>query len=302
MKRQLLHDLHLAVGGQAAREVIRRHVDGMTDVPPDRSRAPADRRDEIDDAIVMLRYDIAGPALTRGVADCAYELLRARAQVVLGDIDDLAAETGLTRSECVAWADSQESRPAVWLLRSAGLDGITDIVSVARWAIRMSASVKRREAIHQRRTIGGIEGSVIGRLDELRPCDLSGSVIDTLEAAHRRVLAETWGDDDELAEEAPWERHLPQNVARLRTFSELHAEGAAMRNCVGTDLSYARGVQAREWDIFSIRDGMDSATLLVRDRRVDQCYGPRNSQPSEDVLALARRVAAIRDGGGRGAE
>lgn len=296
-RRELLLALHLAADSNAARATIRAWVDNLTgEWGALRDRLAATSPDRIDDAIVWQVCRIAGPTLWRSTdvdnAD-ADRLMDARAAIVLGDLHRVAHETGLTLAETTAWADSTEPSPAAWLLRQAGLDGRTEYVQVARWAVRMAGSARRRAALTRSRTIGDIDGTALERLDELRPCDLCESVVGTLEAASRRQVRELWDGPDELDTPRPVDKRLPPGCRRLTRFLELHQEGAEMRHCIGTDTSYAEGVQARRHDVVAIDLDGDRATALVARGRVLACHARSNAAPSARAAAAAEQCAGV---------
>lgn len=298
----LLMQLHLTASVHDARSAVRQWVDsldGEWGAVRDRETAPLDRRDAIDDAIVWRVLKIAGPTLLRptdtGHVD-EYALVDARASIVLGELGALACAVGLTQRDAQAWAESSTPSPAAWLLHREGLSGTTDSVCVARWALAMSESPARRSALTAHRTIGGVEGSALDRLDELRMSDLCSSVVGTLEAASRRQVRELWDGPDELAKPAEWEERLPGGCSRLRSFNGLHAEGAELRHCVGTDRSYAEGIVNGQHEMISISAGSDRGTAQVARGRVVQCRGPLNAEPSGTVSKLAAVCAEIAGG------
>lgn len=296
----LLARLHLSASEAECRTHVRAFVDAL-EAP--RWSALRDRRrsgnpDTIDDAILWRVARIAGPTLHTDndeQADGFDEIVEARAAVALGDIRASAAAAGLSPGEFFAWSRSTRAvTPAMWLLGEHGLAGTTEYVTVARWAVKANADPRRREALHADRDVGGVGGSVLQRLDELRTCDLSRSVLTTLENACRRIVSESWDGPDELAKPAKWEAELPDGCTRIRTFTDLHAEGTALRHCVGTDLSYAEGIVSRRHEIISIRmnDGT-RATAQVAGGKVVQCSGHGNSRPSEPIMRLAAKSAEV---------
>jgi hypothetical protein len=136
-----------------------------------------------------------------------------------------------------------------------------------------------------------ISGSVLDRLDEIRPCDLCSSPVDTLENAANRAFEEMWSGPDELLPEQPWEEELPEGVEHIRSFRRLFIEGQEMRHCVA---SYADQIVQKRCNIFSIqtKDGGRS-TVSVVNGRVSQHKAQCNKQPPESCCKVAEKVAAL---------
>jgi hypothetical protein len=298
LRRDLLMALHMAVGGVDARAVVRAWVDGLTGewgALRDRTRASTDRRDAIDDAIAWTACYIAGPTLVRATdsgEETDRELITARALIVLGRIQDAADNAGLTIAETVAWSESAEASPPKWLLARHGLAGcVTESVAVARWAIDQQA--RDPDALRKPRSFGGVDGSALARLAELKPCDLQPSVVDTLEVSTRRMIRDRWDGPDELAKPAPWESRLPDGCERVRHFARLFGEGSALRHCVGLDPQYARGIMQREHEIISLLVDGERYTAQVRRGGVVECRGRANAIAPARVMDLAAKCAKV---------
>lgn len=303
MKDDILLRLHLLGGGDAGRAVIREAIDSL-EVPHwraliDRAQARNDEsRERIEDAISWTLWDIAGPTLSGDLDWCdpdIAELIDARAAIALGNLREHARARGVPASMLTAWSETTMPSLARWILNDAGLSVTTEHVPVALWIARAARDPARAEALTTVRHVGGVGGSLLDRIDEIQPCDLiCDSVVGVLEATSRRLVREVWDGPEELAERAAWEDRLPEGVTRLRFFTELHAEGAELRHCVGLDASYAEGVAEGSHEIFSLRLGDARATAQIsRDGKLVQCRGPSNSEPSPNLRALAQRIVAV---------
>lgn len=260
----------------------------------DYERASPDRRDAIDDALVLLTHSVAGPYVQDGPSP------EIKARLILGaTLRELAPM--LNASEAARWIEQSDyESPLDWLWslvkeRHTALKEASQpsTVAVVRWIDGVMNDPERRAAAMRTRQgrIGeeNVEGTVLDRLDEILPEDLHSSPMRTIEAAGERLAAQQWTGPDELTEEKPWHAMLPPEVTVLRRFSDLLTEGRECRHCVA---AYAHRVRSGECVIVRVlaNDGTRSTAEIIRGK-VHQHRGPRNGQPSPACEAI---VAAIK--------
>jgi hypothetical protein len=249
--------------------------------------APLERRELIDDAIMWVKYGIAGPNLHQ------YATCDAGARFILGESPASIAR-GLTAREAHYWIHSNYADPLDWIVKTR-LDhpgnSQPKSISVARWTIGVMADPPRRDAaLRNRQGWGGaaIEGRVVDRLDEILPCDLHRSPWRTIEAAVERQVREEWDEDNELSPEKPWHKRLPTGVVVLRHYDKLRAEGVKMRHCVS---SYAKDIASEALTIVSIRVGDKRSTAEIgKDGRIGQHVGYANTAPPLECVSVANEI------------
>lgn len=264
------------------RDIIRDEASRLrpASIEADWVRAPLDRRDAIDDAIVYRVHRIAGSYLS------GYPTPDVGAAIILGATPQDVAP-GLTRAEASAYVrQTEHEQPLdylaalVRLRHDIPMDARTDHIAVWRWVDRMMASSRRADALRRDRRLV--------RIDELTPTDLSDSVRDTYRTAEIRQALAEWDGPDELIPHEPWHDTLPKGVRVLRTAVELYHEGRHQDHCVG---AYAERVYAGDCLIVSVEssDGHRS-TAEVRGGQVVQHLGPRNEAPHPSCVALLAEV------------
>lgn len=278
------HNVH---NNETPRDVVTRWARPLREGHPIQEqweRADEAGRHRIDDALIWMRYGVAGPSLSR------YPSPDVAATLILTSAEPVELAPNLSRKEARLWSAQNVRRmPGEWLwshiCHRHGLPDTTrrpEWMSVIRWADQCLCSARRRDALLRRLT----------RLDEVEPCDLRDSVADTFAAADERRRLAHWSGEDRLIEPPPWAQKLPQGVRLLTTASGLLEEGRALRHCVG---DYAERVHlGRAW-ILSITAPCSRSTVEISpsDMRVRQHYSVENSSPSAEcqrLLSAALRV------------
>lgn len=246
------------------------------------------------------KHRIVGPDLQWGPTPevCAQIQLGAK-PVELAD--------GLTRKEAALWAyQTKHKTPQSWLwenvceqfpqLRKSN----TQHIEVMRWACRMLSSKNKREAMERKRAVFGEDGngerdegqprdlaSVLQRLDEIQPKDLTNSPGETLQRAVNRQMRNQWDGPDELREFEDWMDTLPPGCKVLRMWPDLFRESLEMRHCVS---SYADKIARRGCVIISItaKDGRSTAEYV--DGKLVQHQSFAREWPSEECVQLAKEI------------
>jgi len=241
--------------------------------------APPDRRADVAAAVEYLTHRVVGPSLE------GYASPEVAALIVLG-IPPHEQAPELTRAEAHTWAhQTQHADPVQWLLRTVTDRGTTDSIEVVRWLQGVLADPARRTAASRVDPVWGDEtgGTLVDRLDELRPCDLVDGVRETLTRAVARQTRELWDGPDELRPREPWMDQIPDCTV-LTTFSALFDEGRRMRHCIA---NYAADVASGRSVILSI---LGRSTAEYRRGQLYQHVGPCNGTPPRECVEIASRI------------
>lgn len=261
------------------REIIREEAAKLRParLASDYAKAPQERRDALDDALIFQMYNLAGPYL-RG-----YPTFDIASRVILGATPQEVAP-GLTRAEAASFISQTEHRePATFLgetiKKEYGLNSNarSEHVAVWRWVQSCLSSPSRASSARKYAT----------RIDELKPCDLEKSVSQSFRNAEIRQALDNWDGPNELIPPEPWHDTLPEGLTVLRTATELFLEGKHQSHCVG---SYAESVFRKSCIIVRVEAEGNRSTAEVRDGKVVQHLGAFNRRPHPaciDLLKLA---------------
>ena len=276
-------------------------------------QAPEDRKEAIVQARDYYLTNIVGPHLQWGATP------EVCARIILGESPkDIAPQ--LTQKEAAAWAyQTVHATPEDWLwVRIVAKHPELSVsraksIEVMRWAARMMQSPSRSKAMLERRCVFGEGGgeekedghdeyaheadaadaasSIVQRLDEIEPQDLTPSAVETLQNAVNRQMREQWDGPDELRAHEPWMDELPEGCTVIRTWPQLFNEGREMRHCVS---SYAKDIASKRSVIVSIRAGhrRSTAEYIRGDLRQHQAFA--RSRPHEDCCIVAEEIARKR--------
>ena len=208
---------------------------------------------------------------------------------------------GLSAREAGQWVTSDHPSPVAWLqqrlLGEHEPASPARHIEVVRWAARLLKSQVRKSTVLTDQPEGldwGHGGRVIDRLDEIKPCDLADSAMETIGRACTRAIAEKWDGPDELAQRQPyhddWEKH---GVTPILTFTRLYEEGQVMRHCVA---DYAKEISRGDCTVVSVRTGEHRSTAQIdRSGRVVQHTAWRNAVPSPECTeALTQALSQSR--------
>lgn len=272
------------------------------------SNAPQHRKQALAQVADYYRYNIVGPELQWGPSADVCAAIQLGARPV-----ELAPQ--LTKKEAALWAYQTEHKsPADWLWAHL-CEMYPDLakshsrhVEVMRWAARMMSSKTKKAAMYKPRVMFGEDlengddyeedgyedgretqnaASVLQRLDEIRPNDLSESPSETLQKAINRQMKEKWDGPDELRPWEEWMDRLPKGCRVLRTWPELFKEGLQMRHCVA---SYAEKIHDKTSVIVSIVVQGGRSTAEYRNGRLVQHQSFARSEPPATCWEVARRL------------
>lgn len=205
----------------------------------------------------------------------------------------------LTRAEAHEWITTAPmTLPCRWLVRDLpdDVDLRVQDCAVARWLLDVhrrgawSQLTRERTLRHNGETY---RYRYISRLDEIRREHLPHGPRTSVDQAFQLAAADTRNyrvlkDDHVQISTAPedWPA-MPEGMRLLATAADLVREGEEMHHCVG---GYVPMVRRGETWIASIRVGKHRSTVqLDRDARVLQHYGPCNSAPHEDCVAVLEK-------------
>lgn len=289
-RRQALNELVLKRGTELVKLLDEKH--------PARvmwEEAPEEGRRDIGHALLYQKTGVAGPPLHKGPT--AYY----KAKLLLGSRPTDLVPSLTEKHANLFMAQSEHPTPLGWLWAHAqsqddALEKATSprSVEVLYWTLRMLQSPRRRQAMLTfREGVFGdnVEGRVVDRLDELKPVDLSGSPVRTLETAVERAVREEWKGDDQLVKPEPWHTMVPEGVTVLVTYRGLRAEGKNMRHCVA---SYANGVAEGRFHILSVNNEHGRSTAAMSSKgRVTQHKGHGNSEPPSEHKPLLAKAAEV---------
>lgn len=250
----------------------------------------SETKPRIAEAVYFLQCKVAGPRMKGPTAEVA-------ARLILGETPaEIFPE--LTTKEANAFC-AQETfvEPNAWLWDElakdydeiANIEAAPPKLAIVKWLQGQLCREHKREALSRVRIHVAegreVEGSILERLDELEPEDLSDSISDTLNAAFARNLRERWSGPEDLIPRPEWANNLPKGVRLLTTAMELLLEGSQMRHCV---MDYCRRVHEKKCLIWSIQINGDRATVQTDlNGRVTQIAGFANKPSPKTCRDMA---------------
>jgi len=266
----------------STQEIIERDVREYMEKLPETNKirkfweaAPEERRPALVDAIAFKLWNISGPHLHK------FPTSEVGANLILGKkpADIFPQLTKREASEFCGQCDHQEVIPWYWARLVAsnkkveGIQSVTppNTIRVMRWVQDVLSDEERKESFLRRHDprrfpqfiAGQREGiRIVDRLDEIEPVDLCRSPRKTLESAILRAIENEWGGDNQLAEDEPWHKHLPETVKVLLTYSDLRQEGIEMDHCAA---SYASRINEGASIMMPHKDCVDIVERLERD-------------------------------------